>query len=470
MDKHRKYTHAYVKNDLYWGIGIENELYLEFDQPKEISKQFFLKNHKRERYSVNYFENYQENHKNESFEYVAKDSNTFKLPLLMNAHSFVYTDSKNNPKRKYTKACEPNEAFVGNTLAEDLLTVPFFRQTLNNNWLFDGDTIEFTTCNFYKTSLKQVVNELDNFKTLFISNLQKFFHSKNIFPQYGKITLMSKNHPFAIHLTNLHNVGIFNNGTLHYNITLPTKLNKYRKIANKKKFIIEHQRAIKIIQWFEPILISIYNTPDYFSTLEEYKQKDLYSKCSQRCAVSRYIGIGSYDSDLMITGKALNIPRCGFLDSWWYNQYHESSGYEKLNNVGLDINFNKYINHGIELRFFDFISDSTLITESFTFIIYLMDFILDNKKFIENPIHNSIWNNLVCQIMKHGSSYKLSTEELNTYEQIFGVSFQSDNVKEFYYQVYEYLQNKYKTNGPFSKLVLQEARESWWQKIYNLFF
>jgi hypothetical protein len=172
----------------------------------------------------------------------------------------------------------------------------------------------------------------------------------------------------------------------------------------------------------------------------------------------------------MITGKALTIPRCGFLDTWWYNQYHDSSGYEKLNAVGLDINFNKYINHGIELRFFDFINDSTLISESFTFIIYLMDFILNNKKFIENPIHNSTWNKLVCQIMKHGSSYELSIDEMNVYEQIFGVSFQSNNVKEFYYKVYEYLKNKYKTNGPFSKLVLQEARESWWQKIYNLFF
>jgi hypothetical protein len=31
------------------------------------------------------------------------------------------------------------------------------------------------------------------------------------------------NHPFAIHLTNLNNVGIFNNGTIHFNITLPNQ-------------------------------------------------------------------------------------------------------------------------------------------------------------------------------------------------------------------------------------------------------
>ena len=65
-DKHSKYKILYGMNELYWGIGIENELYLEFDQPKEISKQFFQNNHKRERYSVNYFENYKEKIKNES--------------------------------------------------------------------------------------------------------------------------------------------------------------------------------------------------------------------------------------------------------------------------------------------------------------------------------------------------------------------------------------------------------------------
>ena len=42
----------------YWGIGIENESYLMFENLHEIDKDFLLKNHKRERYSVNYWENY----------------------------------------------------------------------------------------------------------------------------------------------------------------------------------------------------------------------------------------------------------------------------------------------------------------------------------------------------------------------------------------------------------------------------
>ena len=30
-DKHTKYKNSYGKNEIYWGIGLENELYLEFE-------------------------------------------------------------------------------------------------------------------------------------------------------------------------------------------------------------------------------------------------------------------------------------------------------------------------------------------------------------------------------------------------------------------------------------------------------
>ena len=31
LAKHLKYKDSYKKNELYWGIGLENELYLEFE-------------------------------------------------------------------------------------------------------------------------------------------------------------------------------------------------------------------------------------------------------------------------------------------------------------------------------------------------------------------------------------------------------------------------------------------------------
>ena len=60
---------------------------------------------------------------------------------------------------------------------------------------------------------------------------------------------MNNNYPFALHMTNLKNVSIFNNGTLHYNITLPTELDENRKIKNMEQFIKDNSRAIKLIQY-----------------------------------------------------------------------------------------------------------------------------------------------------------------------------------------------------------------------------
>ena len=56
--KYSKYKSKYYPNEIYWGLGIENELYLEFEIKKNINKDFFIKNHNIERYRIDYFSNY----------------------------------------------------------------------------------------------------------------------------------------------------------------------------------------------------------------------------------------------------------------------------------------------------------------------------------------------------------------------------------------------------------------------------
>ena len=85
----------------------------------------------------------------------------------------------------------------------------YFSSHHDIDFVYDGDTIEFITQNFYKTSLQSVINELKTIKKDFIDNIQPIFP----FKEYGKISLMEQNYPFAIHLTNLKNIAIFNNGT-----------------------------------------------------------------------------------------------------------------------------------------------------------------------------------------------------------------------------------------------------------------
>jgi hypothetical protein len=437
-DKHTKYKKSYGKNELYWGIGLENELYLEFEKKVQVDKKKFLNYHKRERYSVDYYKNYVEEYVNCGFLYKSF-IDSIELPVLLNSHSLTKTDQFNQSKTLYTKLCEPNPKFCGQTLWELAMKNTYFANNFQKNFTFDGDTIEIITQNFYNTQTCSVMEEYKQSKKDFIQNLRNVFSENSVFPEYGEIGFQKDNHQFAIYLTNFHNIGIFNNGTLHFNITLPTQLQEDGKIANKSEFINIHKNYIKLIQFMEPFFLAKYGSPDQFSTIQcDYAK--LFSACSQRCAVSRYIGIGTYDTDTMKTGKLLqdDVSLFDVVTKYygWYNQYYKNCAYTKGDKMGYDINFNKHYNHGVEIRFFDHISDDSKINDVLEDLIYLGDWALEND-IIENPIKNAIWNGLVVKCMHQGKNTQLSFEELELYNTLFKTKFLNQNICSLYDEIIE---------------------------------
>jgi len=435
-DKHTKYKESYGKNELYWGIGIENELYLEFEKKIPVEKKKFLNAHKRERYSVDYYKNYIEEHVNCGFLYESF-IDSIELPVLMNSHSLTKTDQNNNSKTLYTKLCEPNPKFCGQTLWELAMKNAYLADNFQKNFTFDGDTIEVITQNFYNTELSKVLDEYKQIKKDFIGNLRSVFLENKIFAEYGEIGFQKDNHQFALYLTNFHNIGIFNNGTLHFNITLPTLLSKDGWIADKAVFIKIHKNYIKLIQFMEPFFLAKYGSPDKFSTIAcDYAK--LFSACSQRCAVSRYIGIGTYDTDSMKTGKLLqddsNLFDVVTKDYGWYNQYYRDCAYTKGDKMGYDINFNKHYNHGVEIRFFDHIANDSKIGDVLDDLVYLGDWSLEND-IPENPIKSTTWNGLVVKCMRQGKNTQLSFEELELYNGIFRTKFWNQDIYGLYDEI-----------------------------------
>lgn len=437
-DKHTKYKDSYGTNELYWGIGLENELYLEFDKMCLVDKNKFLNNHKRERYSVDYYKNYVEEYVDCGFLYVSF-KHCGELPVLMNSHSLTKTDKMNQPKTLYTKLCEPNTKFCGETLWEIAMKNAYLRDNYQKNFTFDGDTIEIITQNFYNTEAYSVMEEYKKSKKDFITNLRSVFSENDILLDHGEIGFIKGNHPFAIYLTNQNNIGIFNNGTLHFNITLPTQLQEDGKISDKVGFVNAHKNYIKLIQFMEPFFLAKYGSPDQFSTIP-CDNAQLFSACSQRCAVSRYIGIGTYDTDNMKTGKLLQDDASLFdvatKEYGWYNQYYRDCAYTKGDKMGYDINFNKHYNHGVEIRFFDHIADDDKIEDVFEDLIYLGDWALENNV-LENPIKNADWNGLIVKCMKQGRNTQLSYEELDMYNVIFRTKFWNQDICTLYDEIIE---------------------------------
>jgi hypothetical protein len=126
---------------------------------------------------------------------------------------------------------------------------------------------------------------------------------------------------------------------------------------------------------------------------------------------------------------------------WWFDRFYADNCYTKLDEIGMDINFNKHFNHGIEIRFFDHLSKEDQIKESFTNLIHLMDHALD--KDVENPVKTEIWNDFVYKTMIHGKNYFLNEKEIAVYENLFEVVLKSRNIIRVFDEIFDSLAQKY---------------------------
>jgi hypothetical protein len=163
LDKHLKYKNYYQENDLFFGLGIENEKYLEFENKINFNKQKFIKNRNRERYSVDYNTNYNQDIYMEILKYYADNIFDNQLPLLLNSHSFTHSDYQNNSITLYTKMCENNPKYLGETLFDKLQAhCNYFKEEHQKTFVFDGDTIEIITTDFYNVTINKKFRKFYN--------------------------------------------------------------------------------------------------------------------------------------------------------------------------------------------------------------------------------------------------------------------------------------------------------------------
>lgn len=424
LEKHKKYQDKYGENELFWGLGIEEETYLQFDKPIYVAAPIIRTAHAPERYSVNYYKIYRPCI-SATFDSTFPDASAcIPLPFLINAHALEKMDTFGQHTTTYEKVPKPNPAFSGTTFLTELQAFlpEIYKDLYEKSFVFDGDTIEFITQDFYKVRGPAVIKELIRLKSIFLKGINAYLIAKKIHRDKGLLIYPLRNPGFAVFYSNPQNVVMFNNGTYHINLTLPTLLGPkgdgVAPILYPDEFRTKHRLCIRMIQWLEPLLLAEYGTADPFS----FSHDGRYASASQRCAVSRYIGVGTYDTDTMKEGKCLTAAikdiKGTDSDFWWYKRYHTISAYEPLQRVGMDINYRKHFNHGIELRIFDWFPEGRL-QGLIELLVHLCDAALSRD---EAPVAvlSPTWNGLVLSILQKGGSYVLSTEESALYERIFG--------------------------------------------------
>jgi hypothetical protein len=418
LDKHQKYQTSYKPNELYWGLGVEHETYIETNKLKQVTLRELKENRAQERYSVNYYSVYTPELLDKAMDGLFQSNSKILIPILLNSHTFQKTDIDGDHKTTFERIPKPNPEFSGKTIFEWMKEQypDIFSEEYDKSFLFDGDTIEFVTQNFYNATVKDVITELETIEHRFIKALNEL-PREGIFKTLGPFQLAQKNHPFASYLTNLKHNAMFNNGTIHINITLPTQLNEKAEIKDFEKFKAEHQNFARVIQWLSPLLIAKYGSPD--PLCESQTNGDKYAAGSQRVAVSRYIGLGTYDTETMETGKILTRNRKMLEDIDWYTSFHQKVDYVFLDELGMDINFNKHFCHGIEFRVLEAVPISD-IESILKMLIYLADLSLDIQ--VENPKKSKTWHRIAENCVLNGKGYFMDPADQNTLFSVLNLS------------------------------------------------
>jgi hypothetical protein len=433
LDKHLHYAGRYKPNDIYWGIGIEREFYLQSSKVRTVSRKWICDNQRPERYSVRYFQSYKSGAEvNKAINNIYGPNDSIDLPILFNSHALYRVDCKGNHQTTYEREPKPNSAFKGKVLFEYLMEhnggKNFFVQNYERGLVFDGDSIELITQNFYKVCAEDVVDEMQRLCHGFIYETNAALGAAKVMTEHLPLRWATDNHGLALMWTNPGNVAIFNNGTYHINLTAPTRLDGNGVILDRADFIRRHKKMIRFFQWIEPLLICIYGSGDVFA-----RKSGGFSNGSLRCAMSRYIGVGTYDNVTMANGKTLSVARSevpvGGRDGW-YTLYHSGSQYVELAEIGLDILFNKHYNHGIELRVFDWFPENRLY-ELLRILILSMDQALSVAE-IPDPRTNRIWNKVTARAISEGGRLKLWKNEQLEFARALGLGIKGFEIKEIW--------------------------------------
>lgn len=433
LEKHAHYEGHYKPHDIYWGIGIEREFYLQSSKVHSVSRKWICDNQRPERYSVRYFQSYKSGKEvNKAINNIFGPNDSVELPILLNSHSLIRVDCKGNHQTTYERVPKPNPAFKGKVLFEHMMEHNgghnFFVNNYERAFTFDGDSIELITQNFYKVCAEDVIDELHRLCGAFINEANAALKAAKVFDEHLPLQWATANHGLAVMWTNPNNVAIFNNGTYHINLTAPTRLDGRGLILDRPDFIRRHRKIIRFFQWIEPLLICIYGTGDVFA-----RKNVGFAGGSLRGAMSRYIGVGTYDTCAMNNGKTISIDRAsapvGGHDGW-YTLLHSGSQYVELGEIGLDILFNKHHNHGIELRIFDWFPENRLY-ELLRILILSMDQALLQAE-IPDPRTNRIWNKVTARAIYEGGQLKLWKNEQAEFAKALGLRIKGYLIKDIW--------------------------------------
>lgn len=463
------------KNKYFWGIGLENETYFKFEEPLIVSGAFIQEKIGCERYSIDYRKCYKEGNLLDLLETAFDTNKKYSVSRMINSHSLDKLDLNYQHKTiQGTEPLEDNPEYLGKSILENFLeTQPYNIRSMliqktnpMGSVSFDGDTIEFVTKYFENRTVADSCDELAATKRLFLEKLNESGVLKETlsFPDY--------NIGLNMFMSNQENLVLFNNGTYHFHLTLPT-LTKNSRIIDYKAFEMQHCNAIYLLQWFEPFFIATLGSPDIMEVIsKKYKLDKNFAGGSMRNAMSRYTGVGTFNKK-MAKGKVLTYKVDDFRkllkfkkedNIWWRDQVETDFDYELLSDLGLDFNLEKMYQSGFEFRSFDEFPATDLHD-----VLLAILLICEHSLHLPDVSwgHDSVaWNNLVFRSLKYGYQTAITSEEKQEVLDLLQLSNTAEvefdaitKLDDFFFKILEILHSKYKDENTCLDSMLGEKSE-----------
>jgi hypothetical protein len=452
-------------NKTYWGIGLENETYLQFEESLVVTGKFIREKMGRERYSIDYLKCYKKGSLETALAAAFDNEKNYLVSRMMNSHSLEKLDIQF--QHKTIQSPPPlldNPNYSGTSILELFLqSQPYAIQSMLTQKdkpmgciIFDGDSIEFVTKYFENRTVQEACNELKATKRIFLEKLNE----SNILD--GSLTYPEYNIGINMFMSNQKNLVLFNNGTFHFHITLPTPTQD-SKIVDYDAFDHAHSNAIYLLQWFEPFFIATLGSPDILSVIsEKHDLKEQFAGGSMRNAMSRYTGVGTYHRS-MAKGKILTYPVEEFRkllkftkedNIWWRDQVEAELSYDLLSDLGLDFNREKLYQSGFEFRSFDEFPASYLPA-----VLHAIVLICEHSIHATNIAWASdsvVWNNLVFRSLKQGyrttidAAEKREILELLQLTEVDESQFdQTTRLDSFFFSLLDILHHRYKDKNSY---------------------
>lgn len=142
----------------------------------------------------------------------------------------------------------------------------------------------------------------------------------------------------------------------------------------------------------------------------------------------------------------------------WMASYLRGCAYKPLEEVGLDINFHKHYNHGLELRFFDYFAEERL-TSILSTLVHALD---QSQTVTLMPAGDSaLWNTIVEEVMVHGRQTHIYGWMAGELSAALALEIRPGPIRAVWHNIQRQLERQWLGRGECSQVMIRRRRYLW---------